>query len=258
METSSDMRYENYVSCAICKRPTEENPLAGTTEIVLYNPTEKLCQVEMTVYFQDRDPHTFAPIEVVPEHNLQLIMPEMDPAVFEDCGFWGARFLSTTPLVVDVRDGLSYYHEDDSYKGGCTSFLGTKLHKQWLWGNGLWLEWKLYYKGDLSKAPWPFNELEYYYFLNPGPRDAQVAMRLEYQRAGLEPTTFHLTVPAERVYVWCNLHKVLYNQRYTTRVISTKPITTSSVRYIYGLSGFEEWGMNEHMTRPAEPWPITE
>jgi hypothetical protein len=272
-----DMKYISHISSAICKRPSAEvsgavawekdkgwtsstsrsaeDDLTGMTEIILYNPLNKVCQTQITVYFQDREPHTLEPIEVAPERNMLLVMPDMDPEVFNDCGFWGAKFLSTTPLIVDLIDGLSYHHEDDTFKGGCTNFLGTKLHKEWHFADGLWLEWKRYHKGDTSKAPFPFNEIEYYYFLNPGPRDANVDMTLRYRY--LEHTTFHLRVPAERLYVWRNFEKIPYNQPYAVKVVSTEPISTSSTRFIYGLNGFEEWGLHTHCAMPAEPGPIT-
>lgn len=248
------MKHESYVSSGICKKPLAQGDLAGSTRVVLCNPMDLACQVEMTVYFQDREPHTCEPIEVGPQRNALLVMPDVAPAVFEDCGFWGARFVSTRPVIVDLVDGLSYHHADDTFQGGCTNFLGTHLHPQWYFADGLWLEWKRFHQGDTSKAPFPFNEIEYYHFLNPGPRDAKVDMTLQYRN--LEHTTFHLAVPAHRVYVWCNYEKIPYNQPYGVKVVSTEPISTSSTRYIYGLNGFEEWGLHTHCGMPAEPGPM--
>jgi hypothetical protein len=275
------MKYESYVTSGICKKPilatdqAEGNivweadkgwtkrmgaaappNLTGATEMVLYNPTEEPCQATLTVYFLEHEPYTFEPIDVPAERNVGLTMPEWDPTVFEDVGFWGARVVSTTPLVAVLSDTLMYYHENDTFKGGSTHFLGTKLNKQWHFADGLWLEWKRFHKGDVSKAPFPFNEIEYYYFLNPGPREAKVDMTLQYRF--IEHTTFHLRVPAERVYVWCNYEKIPYNQAYGVKVVSTEPISTASTRFIYGVNGLEEWGLTPHTGMPAEPGPITE
>ncbi len=101
--------HEQYVVGAISKRPaveggrsvvwdvdkgwvastrrTEEDDIIGDSKIVLYNPTRRPLHTEMTVYFLDRPPHTFAPLEVPPERNQLLVMPDMAPEVFDDCGF---------------------------------------------------------------------------------------------------------------------------------------------------------------------------
>jgi hypothetical protein len=271
-------QHESFVACGICKKPaaqggrtvvwdvekgwvtstkrSEEDDIIGSSEIVLYNPAASACQTEMTVYFMDRPPYTFAPLTIEPERNFQLTLPDWAPEVFEDCGFWGARFRSSGPLIVNLVDGFSYDHEDDTFKGGCTNILGAALATQWHFADGLWLEWTRFHKGDTSKAPFPFNEIEYYYFLNPGPRDARVDMTLQYRY--LEHTTFHLRVPAERLFVWRNFEKIPYNQPYGVKVVSSEPIATSSTRFIYGLHGFDQWGLHTHCGMPPEPGPITE
>ncbi len=252
------MMYENYVSSGICKKPTRQDTLDGMTELLLYNPTDRPSAITMTVFFADRAPHTFEPVDLPAESNRVLVMPDMERTVFEDCGFWGARFESTTPLVViliDLVGALTNPCPDAAFKGGVTHFLGTKLHTQWHFADGLWLDWKRFYHGDLGKAPFPYNELEYYYVLNPGPHDAQVEMTLQYRH--LDHATVLLSVPARRVAVWCNYEQVPYNQPYGVKLLSTEPIATTSVRYIYGLNGFADWGLNLHFGMPAEPGSIT-
>jgi hypothetical protein len=251
-----DKKYVSYMVSCVCHKPVKPLEIWGITEVILYNPTPERCQTVMTAYFENRPPYTFAPIEVAPERNMLLVMPNLDPAVFTDCGFWGARFESTTPLVVDQIEGFYLEHPDDTFKGGCTNVLGMKLHKEWHFADGFWLEHKRNLKGDIAKAPFPFNEIEYYYFLNPGSRDAKVDMTLRFRR--IEHITFHLTVPAEREFVWCNYEKIPYHQPYAVKVVSTEPIATTSTRMIYGLNGFEDWGLTTHCAMPAEPGPITE
>lgn len=247
--------YRTYISNCICKKAEKDGDMGGWTELILYNPTTSPCLTTMTVYFTDREPHTFAPIDVAPESNELLVMPRMDPAVFENCGFWGAKFESSTYMLADPIGGMSFRHPDRTFGGCAPTFWSTDLHREWYFADGLWLEWKRHLKGDISKAPFPFNELEYYYFLNPGQHDAQVDMTLLFRN--IEHVTFHLHVPAERVYVWSNFEKIPYNQNYGVRVVSSEPTTTSSVRYIYGLNGFEEWGLKAHLPMPAEPGPYS-
>jgi hypothetical protein len=248
------MLYENYLSSGFTHSPTKEDRRRGGGELVLYNPTPEPCEATMTVYFADREPEILPPTQVKPETNALVVMPGLAPEVFTDCGFWGAKVLSTTPLMLNFIDGIRVVVDRPKFRGGCTNFHGTKLHQEWHFPDGLWLEWNKYYDGDLSKAPWPFNELEYYHFLNPNPRDVEIEMTLQYRN--LEPATMHFTVKAERVFAWDNLDKVPYNQPYAVKVLSSDPISASAVRYIYGLRGLDEWGMTVHCAMYGVPGPI--
>jgi hypothetical protein len=251
------MLYENYLSSGFCKSPTEEDPHRGMAELVLYNPTPEPCEATMTVYFADHGPQTLQPVEIKPETNALVVMPRLAPEVFTDRGFWGTKVLSTTALMLNFINAIRIMDDDrPRFRGGTTNFHGTKLYKEWHFPDGLWLEWNKYYDGDISKAPFPFNELEYYYFLNPNPRDAEVALTLRYRN--LDSTTMHFTVKAERVSVWNNLDKVPYNQPYAVKILSSEPISTSAVRYIYGLRGLDEWGMQVHCAMYGVPGPIIE
>ncbi len=251
-----DRQYETYVAGGCCKRAEKPLDLAGFIELMLFNPTDRPCQTTMTVYFEDREPHTFAPIAVAANSNHLLVMPDFDRAVFENCGFWGAGFASTTPLVADIIGGVSHYHPDDSFQGGCVMALGDRLNREWHFADGFWLEHYRNLKGDISKAPFPFNEIEYYYFLNPGPCDAKVDMTLRFRR--IEHITFHLRVPAQRVLTWCNFEKIPYHQPYGVKVAASEPIMTTSTRFIYGLNGFQEWGVQTHCAMPAKAGPFTD
>jgi len=250
------MAHAYYLSSGLCRQQTRPDALDGMVELFLYNPGDQPSQATVTIYFEDRPPHTLPPLEIPPLNRRLLVMPDMDRALFEDCGFWGARIVGTTPLLTLLIAGTLFDGTAGrAYEGGVSHFLGTGLHHHWYFADGLWLEWKRFYSGDLSKAPHPYNELEYYYFLNPGPRDTEVRLTLQFR--DLEPTTLRLAVPAKRVAVWCNYEQVPFNQPYGVTVVSTEPISTTSVRYIYALSGFAEWGLNLHAAMPAEPGPIT-
>ena len=247
--------YRTYVSNPCCKKAEKIGDLRGGLELLLYNPTLRDGETTMTVYFTDREPHTFAPVKVPAESNYLLIMPEMDPAIFDDCGFWGARFESDVPMLADTIGGMSYYHPDERYAGCAPTFAGVDLHTEWHYADGLWRDWRRHFRDDLSKAPTPFNELDYFFFLNPGKRDARVDMTLRFRNT--DHITIHLTVPAERVRVWNNYERIPSNEPYAVKIISSEPIATSSVRFIYGLHGFEEWGLKARCAQYPKPGPIT-
>ncbi len=246
--------YVNYISSGFTHKANAEDPRNGFGELVLYNPTPEPSEAVMTVYFTDRDPQTLPPISVKPETNALVVMPGLAPEVFTDCGFWGARVHSTTPLMLNFIDGVRIIAKRLRFRGGCTNFHGTKLHTEWHFPDCLWLDWKRTYDGDLSKAPYPYNELEYVHILNPGAQDVDVAMTLLYRN--LEPETRHFTISAERVWVWSNFEQVPFNQPYATRLVASAPVSASIVRYNYGLDGFDDWGMTVHCAMYGVPGPI--
>lgn len=251
--------YENYLSSGYTHRPTAEDPRQGRGELVLYNPTPELCEATMTVYFADREPVTLPPTKVKPETNELVVMPGLAPQVFTDCGFWGAKVVSTTPLVLNLIGAVRVMPEQPVRRGGTMNFLGTKLHREWYYADGLWIDYHRFYKGDLSKASFPFNELEYYYFLNPNSRPVEIEMTLWYCRGGAregQKEVLHFQLPAERVMVWNNYEKIPPCQAYTAEIRSNEPITTTAIRYIYGLHGLEEWGLQAHMPLWALPGPL--
>ncbi len=249
--------YENYISCGYSHKPTAEDPRIGWgAEMVLYNPSPEPCWATMTVYYEDKTPITLKPVPVKPETNELVVMPPLAPEAFTDCGFWGLKVLSTTPLMLNFIDGIFIKGAERRFSGGCTNFHGTKLHREWYLCDCLWLEWNKLYKGDLSKAPFPFNELEYYHILNPNPRPAEVEMVLRFR--DLPWQTMRFTIPPERVWAWNNLDQVPYCKNYTLKVVSTEPVSLSATRYIYDLTGFEPWGMTVHGSMYGIPGPVTE
>ena len=243
----------------ISKLPTTRDKLQGYTEVFFYNPTHSTCRARVTAYFEQREPVPIdEPIVIGSQKSDVLVMPDWKPDLFQDVGFWALKLETDTVLdcvVIQIPCQYSQMAQEPTFKGGVSHLLGTGLHTQWHYADGLWLNWTAYFKGDISRAPFPFNELEYYYFLNPGEQDARVDMTIQYRN--IEHCTFHLNVPAGRVYAWCNYEKIPYNQPYGVKVVSSQPISTTSARYIYALGGFEEWGINLHCGMPAATGPIT-
>lgn len=251
------MPYESYFASGFCHNPTADDPRRGVPEIILYNPTGETSEAVMTLYFTDREPLTLDSVHVKPETNKLVVFPDAKPELLADCGYFGAKTASTTPLVVNyINIGAQILHAPPHFAGGCANFHGTKLHTEWHFPDGLWLEWNKALNGQLEKAPFPFNELEHYYFLNPGKEPAEIDMLLRFHED--KDMKFRFTVPGERVFMWENIDKVPYNKGYTVKVNSDKPVSCSSIRFIYGLRGLDEWGMNVHVTQWAVPGPITD
>lgn len=246
--------YENYLAAAFIHEPTPEDRRSGAPEIVLYNPTPQACEAALTVYYTDRDPATLPSVPVKAETNALLMLPQAAPGLLRHVGFVGFKVDSSTPLMVNLINGVRLSVPQPRYRGGCTNFHGTKLDREWRVPDGLWLEWNKRFDGDLSKAPFPFNELEHYHFLNPHPRDVEMEMIIQYRSK--EPVTRHVTLKAERVWVWDNLGQVDWVHGYTVRALASEPIAVEAIRYIYGLTGLDEWGMTVHCAMYAIPGPV--
>lgn len=249
------MPYDNYFTCAFCHTPLQGDFRQGQTELVLYNPAPEPCSCTLTAYFTDKPPVTLPMVNLKPETNELLIMPDVAPQVFKDCGFWGAKVSSSGPFTLNVIDG--YVNQDPSrpmFHGGCTNFHGTKLDAEWRFPDGLWLEWMKLYKGDASKAPFPFNESELYFFLNPHTYPVEMDLIIQYHHKPY--TTHHIILQAEHLYVWDNYEKVDFVQNYTLRALSSAPITASAVRLLYGLKGLQEWGTVVHCAMHGIPGAV--
>jgi hypothetical protein len=251
------MPYEYYFASGFCHNPTAEDPRRGVPEIILYNPTVEASEAVMTLYFTDGEPLTLESVRVKPETNHLVVFPDAKPELLTDCGFFGVKAVCTMPLIVNyINIGVQAVHSPSHFAGGCANFHATKLCREWHFPDGLWLEWNKALDGHIENAPFPFNELEHYYFLNPGRETAEIDMVLRFH--DIEDMKLHFTVAGERVFVWENIDKVPFNKGYTVKVNASQPISSSSIRYIYGLGGLDEWGMNVHVTQWAVPGPITE
>lgn len=253
------MSYVSYGLAGLSQEVTTPDKLAGWTEVFIYNPTRSLNEVRVTAYFENRDPYLLPQTyTIAPQTSGLLVLPEVAPEIFTNVGFCALGFESSKhldPIMIQLNGSQATLKEKSAFKGGVSHFLGISLHTEWHFVDGLWLEWKRFYQGDASKAPFPFNELEYYFFLNPSKKEANVDMKLLFRN--LEPTTLHFIVSAGRCIHWCNYENIPYHQPYAVKVVSSEPVAASSARYIYGLNGLDEWGINLHCGMPAEPGPYT-
>jgi hypothetical protein len=254
-----------YTLGGISKRPTTPDRLCGWTEVFFYNPTSLPCQATITGYFEQLDSITFdREIKVAPFDNGLFVMPDggdmgFYPELFKDVGFWGLRFDTSTILdivTIQINGAKDELIKKNTFKGGVSHLLAGELSTQWHFADGYWLYFTGELKEKIAKGPFPFNELEVYYFLNPNPESAKVDLILQFRN--LEPQTIHLEVPAGRVSIWRNDGQIPYNQPYGVTILASLPIATTSARYIYSLEGFSDWGINLHCGMPPQVGPITE
>ncbi|MGQ9683666.1 MAG: sensory rhodopsin transducer [Anaerolineae bacterium] len=257
------MAHEYYVCTGFTHRPTPTDPRSGDSELVIYNPGSQPAEAQLRIYFADRAPVDLPPVHIKAETNEKLVMPDVAPEVFTDCGFWGARVSSSVPLMLNMISALRITPPEPVRAGAVMNFLDGQLGTEWLYPDALYLQWTKLYNGDISKAPFPFNEIEHYHFLNPGPRPAEITIHVKFSDRDAHDinrpdgvigsrTTFQLTVPPERLLVWDNTDKVPYCVPHTFRVVCSEPVATGAVRYIFGLKGFDHWGVQPHMCM----WPL--
>jgi hypothetical protein len=248
------MAYETYVSSGFCHTPTEKDPRYGVAELVLYNPGSDPVEATVTAYFEKRVPYVLPGVVVKGQTNASLDFPAVAPDVFTDCGFWGAKVESSAPLAANILSGYHLVRGEQLFTGGSTSFNGTKLSHSWQFPDGLWLEWIRFYNDDRTNTPFPFNEIEHYIVLNPHPEDLEAQVTLQYQRR--EHPGECVLLRGERVWVWDNYERVDYNAGYAFKVTAPQPVAASAVRYIYGLDGFDAWGVQVHCAMLAVPGEI--
>jgi len=254
------MPHTSYISAGIEKEFTSADQLSGGFEVFLYNPTWEPCDTRMTIYFEGREPYALQdPIHVPPKWSFLQTSRNTAPEVLENVGFWGARYESNVPLIPILIFGSGGFGErgrDASMTGGVTHFLGTGLHTLWHFPNGIWRTQPTAVEDENPLAPPPFSEFEVYYFLNPGQRDTEVTMTLQYR--DLEHVTLRLQLEAQRLLTWSNYQQVPVDQPYGVKIAATEPITTSATRYLYDPQGLAKKGIFVRAGMAAVPGPITE
>ena len=241
----------SYIANGFCREATADDPRRGFSELRFWNPTPWDSTVRMTVYYADKPPADLPPSTIKAGGNPLLVFPQDHPEFFRNVGPWGMRLVSDTPLIVDHICGCGRQGppENVKFSGGVNDSLAqSRLARLWYFGDGLALAW------EPDKAPFPFNEFEWYHILNPSKQDAHVAMKCYYARGPEE--TYAYTVGAERVLLIDNYGMVQTNNPFGIRFVSDVPIVVESERFIYGLHGTEEWGAHVHCPRPGVPAPL--
>jgi hypothetical protein len=243
-----------YIANGFCKSATPEDKRRGDSELRIWNPMPWETTLRMRVYYADRPPADLPEIKIGPYANPLLVFPRQHPKVFTDVGPWGMRLVSDTILITDhILGGVGHEGPADNvkYQGGCNDSLAkSRLSTVWYFGDGIVLQW------DPEKAPFPFNEFEWYHILNPGKREAAIQMH-RYHEDGSHDVR-HYTVGAERVLMIEDFEPKPppFTDSFGIRFVSTERVCIESERFIYGLHGIEEWGANLHCTRQGLPGPL--
>jgi hypothetical protein len=245
------MRCVQFIANGFCKEPRDVGDYYGRGKIRIWNPVDWETGVNLTVYYADKAPTTIPEFRIKAGGNPLLDFPRDYPDVFDNCGAWGMKILSETPLIIDhvFAAGRQGPPGNVKYSGASNDNLTkTRLSCLWYFADGLVLVW------DPEKAPLPFNELEWYHILNPNKEPVDVAMRCYYSDGSTQE--FSYRIESERVLMIENHPLVKINSPYGIRFVSTLPVVVESERLHFGLHGFEEWGAHIHCPRPGIPAPL--
>lgn len=242
-----------YIANGFAKTATPEDARYGWSELRFFNPSSMTTNIRMTMYFEDRHPVELAEKRLKAQDNsLAMAFPKRSPELFGAGGPWGLKITSDTPLLVDhiLGGGIEGPAADVRYQGGMSDELAKeRASTVWYFGDGFEIKY-----ADPAKAPFPFNELEWYHILNPNREKATVTMECLYH--GAVGDVFKHEVEGERVKLISNHGLVKLNQPYGIKFTSTLPVVIQSERLIYGLNSIEEWGLHMHNSRPGVPGPI--
>lgn len=243
-----------YIANGYSRNATEQDRRYGRGELRIFNPTQFDTSVYVKVYFENKPPVDLPAHELDAHSNkLLLVIPKKFPEIFNDVGAWGARIVSDVPVIVDhiLGGGIASPQPNDTrFRGGVSDQLAqTRTSSVWYFGDGF----RLHY-AEPDKAPYPFNEIEWYHILNPNKRDADVTMHCLYGEDRVDVFTFR--VNAERVKLISNEDIVRPNIPYGIKFTSNEPVVIQSERLIYGLHSKDEWGMHMHTARPGLPGPL--
>lgn len=246
-----------YIANGFCRRADATDKREGFSELRIFNPLPQPVEMHMKVFYADRPPVELPPYPVAPYGTPLLVFPECPwekmpfKEVFENCGPWGMRITSATPLIMDhfLSAGIQGPPDHVKYRGGVSDVLASyTLSRLWYFSDGIKIVQK-----DLATAPFPFNEYEWYHILNPNPAPATVRIQKFYWGGERDEET--RIVPAERVLFFDNFAQYDHTIGFGMRLISDQPIVVAAERMIYGAT-LDEWGAYIHCPRPALPAPI--
>ncbi len=245
-------RYVNYIANGYAKTPTESDKRYGKGEMRFFNPSERRAKIDIEVHFEAKPPVSLKTLTIDPLSNgILLIFPATFPEVFTDAGPWGMKIVSDEPMIVDhfSSAGVMKDADDFRFRGGVSNVLGQpRASRLWYFGDGILID------TNPAKGSFPWDEIEWYHTLNPGPRPAEVKMHCYYHDGNRE--TFTYTVAPERVMKFSNDGLVNPGIGYGIKFVSSEPVVIQSERLILGSSSVDEWGMHYHNPRPGVPAPL--
>jgi hypothetical protein len=230
------MNFIRYISAGIAREASPLDQIHGGFEVLLYNPSRTAARVQMTIYFEDRPPHTLSEaISIDPFCSFLQVTSNTDPEVIQNSGVWGAKYESDVPLVpILISASGDWQKESPSsvFSGGVTHLLGTGLFKEWHFPHGIYKPAapvaKLNRALPISEQ---FSEMELYCILNPGPEPAEVVLEIHFPDGHYE--TCREKASAQRLLVWSNLGKAAPNTLYAMKITSSQPVAVSALRCVF-------------------------
>lgn len=246
-----------YIANGFCRRADAVDRREGFSELRIFNPLPSPVELRMKLFYADRPPVDLPPFRVAGYGNPLLVFPDSPwekmpyREYFENCGAWGMRIVSETPLIMDhyLSAGIQGPPDKIKYRGGVADTLAIpRLSRLWYFSDGIKIV-----QPDLSTAPFPFNEYEWYHILNPNPDPARIRVQMFRWDGRREEET--LVVPPERVLFYDNFDRFDSTIGFGMRFISDRPIALAAERMIYG-ENLDDWGAYIHCSRPAAPAPL--
>ncbi len=247
-----------YIANGFCHTPTDTDKRYGITELRIFNPLPTETSVRMTAYYQDRAPRELPSFTIPGGRTPLLVFPDASfmesdyREYFQDCGPWGMKLVSDSPLVADhiLSAGLQGPPGNVKYSGGvCDTLMHPRLSRLWYFGDFI----KIVHK-DPANAPFPFDEYEWYHILNPHKTEAQVVFRMVRWDGSTEHREF--VVPPERVLMFDNFDWYDSTVGGGFRAVSNVPVLVECERMIHGHGSLTEWGVHIHCPRPGVPAPL--
>ncbi len=158
--------------------------------ILLMNPTKQEAEIEITFFFEDRDPvkqQTRLAAERVAQHPLHVKAKDILPWNVE----YGCRVVSSVPLICQRTNGQWLPNDDVTECMGSTIMHPGPLGKRetrWAYADGI----------ICRKEGHKLEESEWVGILNPNRQDAHVTITA-YHAGDRLPTKWGVTIPAERI-----------------------------------------------------------
>jgi len=252
-------RYESFLANGYAKNIEGDDRWVGMSELRMFNPSTLPTRIDITLYFDNKDPVQLDESKIDPlKNDFIMVIPGNLAQHFEKSNAWGMRIVSDVPIMVDhilvagvAGPGDKSLMGNYTLKGGVSNQLAQpRAATEWYFGDG----YELVYQHE-STAPFPFNEFEWYHILNPGPEDTEVTLHCYYDNG--EYDAFEFLVKSQRVRIVSNRGLVRTNHAYGMIVTSTKPIVVQAERFIRDFHEFQDWGAWIHNSRPGVPAPFT-
>jgi hypothetical protein len=251
----------SYLANGFCREANGKDKRYGMSELRFFNPLPTPATVTMTVYYADREPAELPALTITGHQDPLLVFPHASYGAsdyrkhFSDCGPWGMKFVSETPVLADhiFCAGVQGPSGNVKYAGGvCDMLIQPRLSCLWYFADLI----RIIHKdiAQTAAGPFPYHEFEWYHILNPNEKPA--AVKLIFYRWDGKEEGRDFAVAGRRVLMFDNYDWYKQTIGGGARFVSDIPVLVESERMIYGLKGLDEWGAHIHCPRPGTPAPL--